>query len=196
LSFFGSLVPLHVSAADGAMACCVGKAGHCDSGLMAKQPAKPAPKPDPDDPMCGLKPAAGDDGKVKAEDAKLTDPIDVAAKATTDRLTGDEITVLAAPSEVIESVRTAESQDATKSSQPNAPGSLQGASLTKPCPADCRASTGVVRQPRPREIALLAKNSRESLPERANWQPHSLETNLAASATLKCSRPRGPPSSS
>ncbi len=177
LSFFASLVPLRVSADDGAMACCAGKAGHCNSGLLAKQPAKQASRPklrilksEPEE-LCGLNAAAG--GAVIAEDAEIIDANEVVAEAT-------------------------ESQDATKStqpeSQPDATASVQGASMTKPCPADCRAGmTGVVRQPRPREIALLAKNIRGSLPEQANWKPHSLETNLAASTTLKCSRPRGPP---
>lgn len=195
LSFFASLVPLRVSAHDGAMACCAGKAGHCNSGILAKQSAKPAPKPKPKsrpepepEPMCGLKPPTGAaKSKAITADAEAARGEEVDAKTIS-----DGITVVATSSEV--AGRVAESEAATTSSQPEAIASLHGASLTKPCPADCRAgTTGVVRQPRPREIALLAKHTRGSLPEQASWKPHSLETNLAASATRKCSRPRGPP---
>jgi hypothetical protein len=38
------------------MPCCVGKAGHCDSGLVAKKP------PQPKEPMCGLHSEREDDG--------------------------------------------------------------------------------------------------------------------------------------
>jgi hypothetical protein len=171
-SFFASLLPLRASANAGVMACCAGKAGHCNSGLAAQPQAqpepKPAPKPEPDpEPMCGQKPSVG--------------------KAIAEAVTED--------AEVIDANEQA--QDTTQSSTPDATAALQSATLTKPCPADCRAgAAGVVRQPRPRELALLAKNTRGSLPEPANWEPHSLRTNLAAAATLKRSRPRGPPSSS
>ena len=48
LSFFAPLVPI-TSASSETMPCCVGKeAGHCDSGLFAKEP------PPPSEPMCGL----------------------------------------------------------------------------------------------------------------------------------------------
>lgn len=170
LSFFASLLPLRAFADAGEMACCAGKAGHCSSGLVAQQQAKPKSKPEPEpELMCGEKPAAGE------------------GKASADAITDD--------AEII--VANEEAQDAATSSTSVATAALQSATLTKPCPADCRAgAAGVVRQPRPREIALLSKNNRGSLPEQANWKPHSLQPNLAAAATLKRSRPRGPPLSS
>ena len=48
LSFFATLVPI-ASAANDAMPCCVGKAGHCDSGIGQKRVPPP-----PAEPMCGL----------------------------------------------------------------------------------------------------------------------------------------------
>ena len=58
LSFFATLVPIvGASAGNSTMPCCVGKAGHCDSGLAAKKPAPPK------EPMCGLhNDPAEDDG--------------------------------------------------------------------------------------------------------------------------------------
>jgi hypothetical protein len=51
LSFIATLIPVASASLtkSSAMACCVGKAGHCDSGLAAKK--VPAPK---SEPMCGL----------------------------------------------------------------------------------------------------------------------------------------------
>ena len=51
LSFFAVLVPISSASSDktNTMACCVGNAGHCDSGI----PAKEVPPPPPE-PMCGL----------------------------------------------------------------------------------------------------------------------------------------------
>ena len=189
LSFFAALLPLRASANADAMACCAGKAGHCNSGLVAKQQAKPEPKREPKpapkaepkpELMCGQKPAAGEGDALDAGDA--VEAIDATQPITVD-------------AELTDANENA--PDATKSSLPDATTALQSAALTKPCPADCRAgAAGVVRQPRPREIALLSKNIRASLPEQANWNPRSAETNPAAAATLKRSRPRGPPSSS
>ena len=185
LSLFASLVPLRASADAGAMACCVGKAGHCNSGLVAKQRAKPKPQPEP---LCGLKPIAGDDGEAIAKNTETT-----SADEVTTETVGDGIIVLATSSEVANQ-RPHESQEATEASQPEASASLHAASLTQPCPADCRAgTTGVVRQPRPREIAVLANSSRGASSTNGNWKPRLPDTNLAASATLKRIRPRGPP---
>ena len=48
LSFFATLLPI-ASASSDTMPCCVGKeAGHCDSGIFAKE------VPPPSEPMCGL----------------------------------------------------------------------------------------------------------------------------------------------
>lgn len=51
LSFIATLIPVASAALtkSSTMACCVGKAGHCDSGLAAKK--APPPK---SEPMCGL----------------------------------------------------------------------------------------------------------------------------------------------
>jgi hypothetical protein len=51
LSFIATLIPVASASLmkSSAMACCVGKAGHCDSGLAAKK--IPPPK---SEPMCGL----------------------------------------------------------------------------------------------------------------------------------------------
>jgi len=48
LSFFATLVPIS-SASNDTMPCCVGKVGHCDSGIAAKKVPPP-----PAEPMCGL----------------------------------------------------------------------------------------------------------------------------------------------
>ncbi len=193
LSFFASLLPLRAAAHAGAgtMACCVGKPGHCNSGLSARPRAKPKPKAEP---LCGLKPAAANaEGEALDENEATTAADEISAEATS-----DEITILATSSaeDSAEDVnqRTIESPAAAESSPRAATTSLQSPSLTKPCPADCRAgTTGVVRQPRPREIAMLANGSRGTSPGQATLEPRSPATNLAASATLKRSRPRGPP---
>jgi len=51
LSFIATLIPVASAALtkSSSMACCVGKAGHCDSGIAAKK--IPPPK---SEPMCGL----------------------------------------------------------------------------------------------------------------------------------------------
>ena len=51
LSFIATLIPVASASLtkSNAMACCVGKAGHCDSGITAKK--VPPPK---SEPMCGL----------------------------------------------------------------------------------------------------------------------------------------------
>jgi hypothetical protein len=56
LSFVAPLLPI-AGASASTMPCCVGKAGHCDSGIAAKKP------PQPKEPMCGLhNESAEDDG--------------------------------------------------------------------------------------------------------------------------------------
>src|SRR5690349_24651622 len=50
LSFIATVIPVaSASLTKATMACCVGKAGHCDSGIAAKK--VPPPK---SEPMCGL----------------------------------------------------------------------------------------------------------------------------------------------
>ena len=51
LSFSATLVQISSASSDktNTMACCVGKAGHCDSGISAKKVPPPPPEP-----MCGL----------------------------------------------------------------------------------------------------------------------------------------------
>jgi hypothetical protein len=58
LSFFATLAPI-ASASKDAMPCCVGKAGHCDSGIAAKKVPPP-----PAEPMCGLDNAAAEDDGI------------------------------------------------------------------------------------------------------------------------------------
>ena len=49
LSFFATLLPIAGASADKSnMPCCAGKAGHCESGLIARKPLPPK------EPMCGL----------------------------------------------------------------------------------------------------------------------------------------------
>jgi hypothetical protein len=190
LSFFASLVPLRASADAGAMACCVGKAGHCNSGLLAKHDAQPKPRPEPEpkqkpEPMCGLKPAGNDESVAVTEDKPTTEAAETS---------GDGITIVALDSDAAEQGATETSARVAATTTP--PASVQLASLTAPCPADCRAgTTGIVRQPRPRELAVLANSSHGTSPGLANWKLRSPDTNLATSATLKRSRPRGPPPS-
>ena len=191
LSFFASLAPLRVSADAGAMACCAGKAGHCRSGLIAKRQTVPVAKPEP---MCGLKPRGTDEARtIVVTDGITGDEISA-------EISGDGITILATSSEDTESgtnERTTESNVSTESSQPEATAALQSASITKPCPADCSAgTTGVVRQPRPRERAVLVSGSRGTSLDQGNWKSRSPLPSLASSATLKRTRPRGPPPSS
>jgi hypothetical protein len=59
LSFIAVLVPIASASRDkNTMPCCVGKAGHCDSGLTEKKIPQP-----PSEPMCGLDNAESvDDG--------------------------------------------------------------------------------------------------------------------------------------
>ena len=61
LSFFATLVQISSASSDkNAMACCVGKAaGHCDSGISAKEIPPPPPEP-----MCGLDNSEFEDDKV------------------------------------------------------------------------------------------------------------------------------------
>ena len=59
LSFLAALVPIVVAANNSnAMPCCVGKSGHCDSGIAAKKP------PQPKEPMCGLHEASTEDDGI------------------------------------------------------------------------------------------------------------------------------------
>jgi hypothetical protein len=61
LSFLAMFVPVASASltTSSTMACCVGKAGHCDSGLAAKK--VPPPK---SEPMCGLHGAAMEDDGI------------------------------------------------------------------------------------------------------------------------------------
>src|ERR1051325_10989466 len=72
LSFTAPLLPI-VSAATGSstMPCCVGKAGHCDSGIAPKQVLPPI-----SEPMCGLKEATIDDDGITivAEPSQIESP--------------------------------------------------------------------------------------------------------------------------
>lgn len=195
LSFFASLVPLGASASSGmpAMACCVGKAGHCSSGLMTKRRARPKPEQ-----MCGLKlPAQGEEptGDDTTSDESATDP-DI----------NDEITVVAASPEAETDLRSTGSQStelftgtqgsrSTSSRRSTVP--ADSTFFTKPCSVDCCAdTTAVLRQPRSREIALLANGNRGFLPRSANGKTHLLTPDFSSSATLKHPGPRGPPCSS
>ena len=66
LSFFATLVPIAGAfAGNSTMPCCVGKAGHCDSGVAAKKASQPK------EPMCGLHndPAEDDEITIVAEPA-------------------------------------------------------------------------------------------------------------------------------
>jgi len=61
LSFIATLIPVASAALtkSGTMPCCVGKAGHCDSGIAAKK--IPPPK---SEPMCGLHGAEMEDDTI------------------------------------------------------------------------------------------------------------------------------------
>ena len=51
-SFLTTLLPIANASLNNTMACCVGKAGHCDSGITPKRVPPPT-----SEPMCGLKSA-------------------------------------------------------------------------------------------------------------------------------------------
>src|SRR5215211_230364 len=57
-SFIAPLLPI-ASASSNTMPCCVGKAGHCDSGIAPKQVLPPT-----SEPMCGLKEATMEDDGI------------------------------------------------------------------------------------------------------------------------------------
>src|SRR6476660_3215973 len=61
LSFIATLIPVASASLtkSSTMACCVGKAGHCDSGIAAKK--VPPPK---SEPMCGLHGAEMEDDGI------------------------------------------------------------------------------------------------------------------------------------
>ena len=74
LSFTAAFLPIIVAANNSnAMPCCADKAGHCDSGITAKKPRQPPPRPN--EPMCGLH-AAGteDDGITIVAESSQTEP--------------------------------------------------------------------------------------------------------------------------
>lgn len=56
LSFIAPLLSTVSASSGSTMPCCVGKAGHCDSGITPKQVLPPT-----SEPMCGLKEATMDD---------------------------------------------------------------------------------------------------------------------------------------
>ena len=58
LSFIAPLLPVAGASANSTMPCCAGKAGHCDSGLVAKKP------PQPKEPMCGLQNDPAEDNGI------------------------------------------------------------------------------------------------------------------------------------
>ena len=71
LSFLAMLVPVASASltTSSTMACCVGKAGHCDSGLAAKK--VPPPK---SEPMCGLHNAEMEDDGITIVAQPLAEP--------------------------------------------------------------------------------------------------------------------------
>ena len=199
-SFFSPLVPLRASADNGAMACCAGKAGHCNSGLSLKQPPKPKPKPEL---LCGLTPGANDEGKATTEaateDAEITAGDRLVAETIYDAVTIDATSSAGADQRATAAGgggETSARETTTSTSTSPATSPAVHSSFAKPCPPDCRAGTAAAaRQPRPREAALPVKASRGVFAGKASWNPHSPEANLALSATLKRARPRGPPTS-
>lgn len=162
LSFFTSLAPLAASASaePGVMACCVGKPGHCNSGLIKKRPSRPAPEP-----MCGL-------------------------SRPSEKLSGIE-----AVDDGIVVVATSEEGSSETSSQGHATPAL-GASLTRPCPVDCRVgASSWVREPKPRQHALGMNHVHGLRPQRQSYR-RSLNAISVLTASLRRIRPRGPPGSS
>jgi hypothetical protein len=68
--------------------------------------------------------------------------------------------------------------------------------LARPCPVGCcTGTTGIFRQPRPREVSLLTSGS-DAVHPQTHFIGDALRTTSAASAYLLRSRPRGPPSAS
>src|SRR3712207_190654 len=58
-SFIAPLLPIASASSDTTMPCCIGKAGHCDSGIAPKQVLPPT-----SEPMCGLKEATMEDDGI------------------------------------------------------------------------------------------------------------------------------------
>ena len=71
LSFIATLIPVASASLtkSSAMACCVGKAGHCDSGIAAKK--VPPPK---SEPMCGLHGAEMEDDGITIVAQPVAEP--------------------------------------------------------------------------------------------------------------------------
>lgn len=69
LSFLAIIVPVASASLTSTMACCVGKAGHCDSGLGAKK--VPPPK---SEPMCGLHGAEMEDDGITIVAQPVAEP--------------------------------------------------------------------------------------------------------------------------
>ena len=59
LSFIAPLLSVASASSNSTMPCCVGKAGHCDSGIAPKQVLPPT-----SEPMCGLKEATMEDDGI------------------------------------------------------------------------------------------------------------------------------------
>ena len=80
LSFLTTLIPLaNASQSANTMECCLGKEGHCDSGIAHKKPAPPEPEP-----MCGLHGAddLDDDGITIVAESPQTDDHHTTSQAT------------------------------------------------------------------------------------------------------------------
>lgn len=176
LSFFASLAPLAAAAVSGAgaMACCVGQQGHCNSGVSLKRRPQPAPEP-----MCGLRSSKSNDARIAG-----------------DETTVDRITVVAISSEAAAAPDNSVPAFLFRTSSKVSDTPALGASMARPCPVGCcTGTTGIFRQPRPREVSLLTSGSDAVHPPR-HFIRIPLTTTSAASAYLLRSRPRGPPSAS
>jgi hypothetical protein len=177
LSFLVSFVPLATSAAPeaGAMTCCAGKQGHCNSGVALRRRVRPAPEP-----MCGLRSSKSDE---------LTD-----AALAESEIAGDGITVVATPSEATTAADSSETESSSKTSAKTSHTPALRASLARPCPVDCCASTtGIVRKPRPRELALRNSGGHSVRPQ-IHFIRVAITSVAPASAYLLRLLPRGPPS--
>ena len=165
-SFLTTLLPIaNASLNSSTMPCCVGKAGHCDSGITPKRVPPPT-----SEPMCGLKSATMDDDGITivAEPSLTQSPLSHSRHAETS---------------------LAESLAESDSSRPAA----ESDSLSQPCRMDCGACLSSSSRQQKRDRVLVQNSAlRNSSPLKAGRVEY-LSAPFSSNDRWDEINPRGPP---
>jgi hypothetical protein len=172
LSFFAMLAPIAGASWDtvGVMACCIGKEGHCDSGLAGHNP----PPPTEPELMCG-------------STTRDLDAITIVAEPST-HSHNSRRNAESSSQAVAESKAGAETKADAESNA-----SIESASLSRPCAMNCGACTASTSRSQKRQKDVIqARTFHNSSPGALTRFEH-LSRVFSSNESWTNLNPRGPP---